>query len=70
LGGHDNEGFHRRCTGIGHEPAARPCRRNKTLVSQGYLPYASTPEQFAAMVKEDMVKYANIIRTANIKLEE
>lgn len=43
---------------------------NKTLVSQGYMPYASTPEQFVAMVKEDMVKYAEIIKTANIKLGE
>jgi len=43
---------------------------NKTLVSQGYLPLVSTPVQFAAMVKEDMVKYANIIKTANIKIEE
>ena len=43
---------------------------NKILVSQGYLPLVSTPEQFAGMMKEDMVKYADIIKTANIKLEE
>ena len=39
------------------------------LVSQGLDPMISTPEQFAALMKSDMAKYAKIIKTANIKLE-
>ena len=39
------------------------------LVSQGLDTYVSTPEQTAALMKADMAKYAKIIKTANIKLE-
>ena len=28
-----------------------------------------TPEQFAALIKSDMSKYAKVIKAANIKLE-
>ena len=39
------------------------------LSSQGMDPFVSTPDQFAALIKADSAKYAKIIRTANIKLE-
>jgi tripartite-type tricarboxylate transporter receptor subunit TctC len=39
------------------------------LVSQGLDPMISTPDQFAALMKSDMAKYAKIIKSANIKLE-
>ena len=39
------------------------------LVSQGLEPFISTPEQFTALLKSDMAKYAKIIKTANIKMD-
>ncbi len=39
------------------------------LVSQGLDPLISTPDQFAALIKSDMAKFGQIIKTANIKLE-
>ena len=33
-------------------------------------PFVSTPDQFAALIKTDHAKYANIIKTAKIKLEQ
>ena len=39
------------------------------LISQGVEPLISTPEQFAAIVKADMDRYARIVKEANIKLE-
>ena len=39
------------------------------IVSQGAEPFISSPEQFAALMKADMAKYARIIKTAKIKLE-
>jgi tripartite-type tricarboxylate transporter receptor subunit TctC len=39
------------------------------LVNQGLEPYVSTPEQFAAMLKSDMAKFAKLIKAANIKVE-
>ena len=43
---------------------------NEKLASQGADPFISTPEQFAALIKADMAKYAQVIKTANIKLED
>ena len=40
------------------------------LASQGMDPFISTPEQFAALMKADMLRYAKIIKTANIKTED
>jgi len=37
--------------------------------SQGVEPYTSTPEQLAAQMRADFAKYAKVIKTANIKLE-
>lgn len=39
------------------------------LDSQGLEPFASTPDQFAALMKADLAKFARVIRVANIKLE-
>ena len=40
-----------------------------SLASQGMEPFISTPEQFGALIKTDMSKYAKVIKTANIKLD-
>lgn len=42
---------------------------SEKLASQGAAPFISTPEQFAALIKADMARYAHVIKTANIKLE-
>ena len=39
------------------------------LLGQGQETFYSTPEQFGALMKADMAKYARVIREANIKLE-
>ena len=39
------------------------------LVDQGMQPFISTPDQFATLLKADMAKFARIIKTANIKLD-
>ena len=39
------------------------------LDSQGLGPFYSTPEQFAALMKADMAKFAKVIKAADIKLE-
>jgi len=39
------------------------------LLSQALVPYISTPEQFAALLKERLALHAEIIKKANIKLE-
>jgi len=39
------------------------------LAGQGGEPFISTPEQFAALLREDTEKYASIIKAANIKME-
>ncbi len=40
-----------------------------SLISQGMDPLIRTPEQFTEMMKTDLAKYARIIKTAGIKLE-
>jgi tripartite-type tricarboxylate transporter receptor subunit TctC len=42
---------------------------SETLLTMGADPFVSTPQQFAALIKVDLVRYAKLIRTANIKLE-
>jgi tripartite-type tricarboxylate transporter receptor subunit TctC len=39
------------------------------LAKQGMDPFSSTPEQLATLMKTDMAKWAKVIKTANIKLE-
>jgi len=48
---------------------ATPAFREK-LDSQGMSVFTSTPEQFAALIVRDLARYANIIKSANIKLEQ
>ena len=48
--------------------AAMPDVADK-LRSQGLEPFYTTPAQLAALIKADTAKYAKIIKTANIKLE-
>lgn len=39
------------------------------LVNQGLEPFISSPEQFAALLKSDMAKFATLIKDANIKAD-
>jgi len=39
------------------------------LANQGMAPYTSTPEQYAALMKADIVRYSKIIKAANIRFE-
>ncbi len=39
------------------------------LISQGVDPFISNPEQFAALLGADMVKWGKVIKTANIKMD-
>src|SRR5688500_2829053 len=48
--------------------AATPDAREK-LDAQGFVAFYNNPEQTAALLKADIVKYARIIKAANIKSE-
>ena len=39
------------------------------LASQGVDPFISTPDQFAALMRADMVKFAKVVKAANIRIE-
>jgi tripartite-type tricarboxylate transporter receptor subunit TctC len=39
------------------------------LAAQGVEPFISTPEQFAALLRADMAKYAKVIKAADIRFE-
>ena len=39
------------------------------LASQSMDPFVSTPDQFAALMKVDMARFAKVIKTANIKID-
>jgi tripartite-type tricarboxylate transporter receptor subunit TctC len=39
------------------------------LLAREFTPFVSTPEQFSALLRNDMERYARIIRSANIKPE-
>ena len=41
----------------------------KILEDQGQTPFSSTPEQFAALLKSEQATFANVIKSANIKLD-
>jgi tripartite-type tricarboxylate transporter receptor subunit TctC len=41
----------------------------ETLLTMGADPLVSTPQQFAALIKVDLVRYGKLIKDANIKLE-
>lgn len=40
------------------------------LAKQGMEPFISTPQQFAALIKSEIAMYTNIIKIANVKLEQ
>lgn len=40
------------------------------LLAQGMDPFISTPDEFAALIKADHAKFARIIKTGNIRLEQ
>jgi tripartite-type tricarboxylate transporter receptor subunit TctC len=40
-----------------------------TLTTMGAEPFVSTPQEFAQLIKTDLVRYAKLIKAANIKLE-
>lgn len=40
------------------------------LTSQGTEPFISTPVKFAALITAEHVKFARIIKTGNIELEQ
>jgi len=42
----------------------------ETFEHEGLEPFISTPEQFAAMIKAETAKVAQIIKTANIKIDK
>jgi len=46
----------------------RPDVRDNLLI-MGAEAFISTPQQFSALIKADMAKYAKLIREANIELE-
>lgn len=46
----------------------QPELRDK-LVAMGYEPIASTPEEFASMIKVELETWGNVIRAANLKAE-
>ena len=46
------------------EPAAR-----KRFLDDGAEPLAGTPEQFAAVIRDDMAKWEKVVRAAGIKPE-
>ena len=39
------------------------------LAKQGMMPFSSTPEQLATLMKTDMVRWAKFIKAANIRLD-
>jgi tripartite-type tricarboxylate transporter receptor subunit TctC len=41
-----------------------------TLAKQGLDPVVSTPEQFGALLRADFARYAQIVKAANIKVEQ
>ena len=41
----------------------------ESLVSQGMAPFISTPEQFAALLRSDTVKFGEVIKAANISAD-
>lgn len=41
----------------------------ENLIAQGMDPFIQTPDQFAALMKSELVKYARIVKLANLKLD-
>ena len=47
---------------------ADPAMRD-TIVKQGITPQSNTPDEFAALIKSDMMKWAKVVREAGIQPE-
>lgn len=43
---------------------------SEKLVVQGLDPFSTSPAQFAVLIREDMARYARIVKAANIKLDD
>jgi len=41
----------------------------ESLAKQGFDPIANTPEEFAAWIKAELIKWGEVVRTTNIKIE-
>lgn len=46
-----------------------PAFREKNLDPQAFEPFTSSPEQFAEYLKSDALKWAKVVRDANVKLD-
>jgi tripartite-type tricarboxylate transporter receptor subunit TctC len=49
--------------------AAKSAEMREKLASQGFIPDGSGPAPFAAYVKDEIAKYAKIVKDANIKVD-
>ena len=49
--------------------AVRSQMITERLGDQGFEPVGSTPEQFAAYIKDEIGRYSRIVKEANIKAE-
>src|SRR4030095_1408702 len=58
---------HRLSAGL-QEVLAEPATR-EAIVKQGITPEPSTAEQFTALIRSDMAKWAKVVRAAGIKPE-
>ena len=41
----------------------------ESLSSLGMMPFSTTPEQFAALLRADTIRFGEVIRAANIKAD-
>jgi tripartite-type tricarboxylate transporter receptor subunit TctC len=41
----------------------------ESLASRGFEPVGSTPEEYAAHIKDELKRIAHVVKLANIKLE-
>ena len=53
----------------GTAKAARAADMRQRLVDQGADPVGNTPEEFARLLKEDIAKYADVVRLSGAKPE-
>jgi tripartite-type tricarboxylate transporter receptor subunit TctC len=49
--------------------AAKSAEMQEKLASQGFIPDGSGPVAFAAYVRDEIAKYAKIVKDANIKVD-
>jgi len=49
--------------------AAKSAEMQEKLAAQGFIPDGSGPAAFAAYVKDEIAKYARIVKDANIKVD-